>query len=206
MRTFDRFFGPYPYSEFDVVAVYDPEYPFATGGGMEYCGITSYHHGPDEWEYSLVHEVAHQWWFGVVGNDTQLEPWLDEAMAEYAAYLYFQEAYGDQEAVRAFEVNVIADYQMWLEQGAIDGTEPVGRSVYDFPPFHQSYSWIVYGRGALFLDELRTRMGEAVFLEFLQEYYRRFKYDVAMGEEFLQVANEISRRNFEDFYDEWVRK
>jgi hypothetical protein len=206
MRTFDQFFGAYPYSEFDVVAVYDSEYQGSTGGGMEYSGITSYHHGSEGWEYSLVHEVAHQWWFGVVGNDTQMEPWLDEAMAEYAAYLYFLEVYGEVEAMRALEANVIDDYLLALDSGRIRGTEPVGSSIYDFPPFSPNYAPIVYAKGALFLDQLRARMGEAVFLEFLQEYYRRFKYDVATGEEFLQVAEEVSRRDFEDLYDEWVRK
>jgi aminopeptidase N len=38
-----------------------------------------------KWPFALVHEVAHQWWFGIVGNDEFNEPWLDEAMAEYAS-------------------------------------------------------------------------------------------------------------------------
>ena len=37
-----------------------------------------------------VHEIAHQWWFGLVGNDQAMEPWLDEAMAVYSEAIFYQ--------------------------------------------------------------------------------------------------------------------
>jgi hypothetical protein len=32
-----------------------------------------------DYQYTLAHEVAHQWWYGLVGNHSVYEPWLDEA-------------------------------------------------------------------------------------------------------------------------------
>ena len=33
------------------------------------------------------HEVAHEWFYGLVGNDQGRDPWLDEAFATYAEAL-----------------------------------------------------------------------------------------------------------------------
>ncbi len=75
----DRF-GPYPYQEIDVVLGV-----FTRFGGMEYPQFVM----TDAGSTPLVHELGHQWWFGMVGDDQYTEPWLDEAFATYATDLYF---------------------------------------------------------------------------------------------------------------------
>jgi len=75
----DRF-GAYPYQEVDVVLG-----NFTRFGGMEYPQLIM----SDPSVGVLVHEMAHQWWFGIVGDDEYTEPWLDEAFASYATDLYF---------------------------------------------------------------------------------------------------------------------
>lgn len=52
------------------------------GGGMEYPGLVLV--GTTEEGGAVVHEVAHQWWYGIVGNDEYTSPWLDESFAQYA--------------------------------------------------------------------------------------------------------------------------
>ncbi len=203
LKTFDRLFGRYPYAEVDIVTLHRLD--IRGGAGMEYPGLVFFAHGEKDWEYSLVHEVAHQWWYGVVGNDVHLEPWLDEALAEYSAFIYFQEVYGPNQAKAAFNKNVLRDYREGVRHGAITGEEPVDLSVYDFPPRHAMYSWIVYGKGALFLDELRNEMGDANFFRFLQEYYRQYKYQVATSEAFLELADQISDVELDAVVKGWVR-
>ena len=73
-------FGQYPYQEIDVVLG-----NFTQFGGMEYPQLVM----SDPSVGVLVHEMAHQWWFGVVGDDEYTEPWLDEAFATYATDLYY---------------------------------------------------------------------------------------------------------------------
>ena len=94
---------------------------------------------------------------------------------------------------------------MGLEARRISGEEPVGSSVYDFPP-DATYFWIVYSKGALFLDALRRETGDEVFFSFLQEYYHRYKYQVATGEGFLEVAEQVSGKDLRELYNDWVRK
>jgi hypothetical protein len=73
-------YGAYPYDEIDVILG-----PFNRFGGMEYPQLVMQTTSTSV----LVHELAHQWWFGIVGDDEYNEPWLDEAFATYATDLYY---------------------------------------------------------------------------------------------------------------------
>jgi hypothetical protein len=79
MRAYARWFGPYGRDELDVV-----ESPSAVargaGLGMEYPELVL----TPARAIVLRHELAHQWWYGIVGNDEYAEPWLDESFATYA--------------------------------------------------------------------------------------------------------------------------
>ena len=71
-------FGAYPYGEVD--AVLDNNFWF---GGMEYPGFVLDLVSTT----ALTHELAHQWWYGIVGDDEYNSPWLDEAFADYSTDL-----------------------------------------------------------------------------------------------------------------------
>ena len=72
VKTLGSAFGDYPYPEVDVVLAGharfgDMEYPTIVFSGMS--------------RITMAHELAHQWFYGVVGNDQYAEPWLDESFA-----------------------------------------------------------------------------------------------------------------------------
>ena len=71
-------FGPFPYRTLTVPLL--PEY----GGGIEYPSSVLLAAADRP---VLVHEVAHMWFYGMVGDDQYRDPWLDEAFASYAAAL-----------------------------------------------------------------------------------------------------------------------
>jgi aminopeptidase N len=66
---------------------------------MEYAGVVTigedlYGAYREQLGYLVTHEVAHQWWYAQVGSDPLAAPWLDEGLAEYAAYDYYRGVYG----------------------------------------------------------------------------------------------------------------
>jgi aminopeptidase N len=72
--------------------------------GMEYDGLyflgreyfAAYDGTPQNYLTALAaHETAHQWWYGLVGNDQALEPWLDEALCTYSELLFYEAVYPD---------------------------------------------------------------------------------------------------------------
>jgi hypothetical protein len=101
LRSFNERFGVYPYTEFDIVST-----PMLAKG-MEYPGVVAISldlYDPDAevsglpsrvlLETVVAHEVAHQWFYNAVGNDQVDEPWLDEALVQYATGLYYVDVHG----------------------------------------------------------------------------------------------------------------
>ena len=89
LAVFNGMFGQYPYRELDVVPL-----P-TTAFGMEHAGLLAlaanfYGEGGGGFGIATPHEVAHQWFFNLIGNDQPDEPWLDESLANYAVYLYYE--------------------------------------------------------------------------------------------------------------------
>ncbi len=83
LQTLADRFGPYPWSELDVIAVsLGPD-----AGGMEWPGavwIDGLADGPRAAALTLDHELAHQWWHALVGNDSIRAPVVDEPLAQYS--------------------------------------------------------------------------------------------------------------------------
>ena len=80
MRAHVARFGPFPYPRLVVAVLPD------IGGGIEYPGAIQLGTRQDR-DATVSHEIAHQWFYGLVGDDQARDPWLDEAFATYAEAL-----------------------------------------------------------------------------------------------------------------------
>ena len=203
VRGFSQRFGVYPYTEFDVVST-----PMMAKG-MEYPGIVAiseelYVPGavvsglPSHvlLESVLAHETAHQWFYNTVGNDQLDEPWLDEAVVQYATNLYYIDVYGEAAA---------QEYRSSWEGswGLIENQDiPIGLSSSDYA--HNEYVPIIYGRGPLFLVALAEAMGQGPFDEFLRDYYETYKWGIGTGDAFRQLAEEHCQCDLTSLFEEWV--
>ena len=143
-----------------------------------------------------MHEVAHQWWYNVVGNDQVNHPWLDEALTQYATYRYFQDAYGDAGG-QGFIDSLNG---RWTAVGR--EKKPIGLPAGDYTA--KEYGAIVYGRGPLFFIALRDRLGDEKMTELLRRYYAEQAWDIATPEEFRALAEEVAGESLADLWAEWV--
>lgn len=180
VELYNRLFGPYPHPQLSVV-----EADFLDG--MEYDGLYFLSRGfyniydgtPQGYLTMIaVHETAHQWWYGLVANDQAFEPWLDEALCTYSELLFYEHTY--PELVDWWWSYRVSFYQ---PLGWVDG------SIYAYNGF-LSYRDSVYLRGAIFLHELRSAMGDEAFFAFLQDYVARFSHQIATGDDFFAVLAE----------------
>jgi len=186
--------GPYPYPELDVADV-----PGAFGG-IEYPGLVFVGTLGTSWLVEpTVHEVAHQWFYGLIGDDQLHEPWLDEALATYAEVLYY-EAAGRPGAASG----LLSNFRNWVRFQP-DPNLPIGLGVGDYDD-EETYAAFVYGKGALFLDALRGRIGEDAFGEFLPSYFAEQRYGFATGVEFQQAAETACACDLDALFDLWVWK
>ncbi|MHB1160791.1 MAG: M1 family metallopeptidase [Chloroflexota bacterium] len=191
-RTLDWFsanLGPYPYPTFTVAEIHaDPNVPTAQeypalifvypALGADGGGTGSYS------EYTVAHEVAHQWFYSLVGDDQVHDPWLDEALASYADLLFYRD-----QSPRSFDHymgRTLAGYRSRVAAGA---DRPVNTTIYDYPN-DLPYFDIVYRKGAVFLDKLRELMGDDQFLALLRDYVQTYSGKIATPRAFLDMAYE----------------
>jgi aminopeptidase N len=197
LADFDRRFGQYPYRELDIQLL-----PYEYDGGDEYPGLILLYSAGQVGagtRYVAAHEVAHQWWYGVVGNDIYRRPWLDEAFAQYSGIIYDEDVAGAAVATSDWEREVLRRYHGALD----DGDLPIGLPIDGYPSFNAYYRTI-YGKGPVFLRKLRDELGDEVFFKALQIYYQRQRYGVASTEDVRQAFEAASGQALGPLFQEWV--
>jgi aminopeptidase N len=194
IELFNRRYTPYPYTEFDIVPI------ITSAGGVEFPGVTSIaknvYTESDFLEIVVTHEVGHQWFYNLVGNATQGQPWLDESLAEFVTWQYFLDRYGPKEA-QSYQ-----DEMQYTWDTFNDKNIPIGLPVSAYTS--SSYVAIVYGRGPFFLLSLRNLMGQETFDRFMNDYAQRYEWAIATTAGFKQVAEQTCTCDLTLLFDEWV--
>ncbi len=199
LRVFNERFGMYPYAEFDIAAT-----P-TSAGGVEYPGIvvineTLYRQPGGFFPHASGHEVAHQWWYGLVGNDQIDEPWLDESLTNYSTLIYWEAVEGGDAAQEVIDDYFMGPYNYAQEQGSDRGV--MGR-VDEFSP--NDYGLIVYGKGPLFFDALRENVGDEIYFEIMKTYYSEYKYKIAQPNDLFEVIEAVSQQDVTPLVETWLQ-
>jgi hypothetical protein len=154
-------FGDYPYQEMDVVL--DNNFWF---GGMEYPGfvldLVS--------NVALPHELAHQWFYGIVGNDEYNSPWLDESFTDYATDLY--------RGVTGSGCGIT-----WQSSA-----EKLSNSMAYWDAHSSRYSTVVYNYGKCTLHDLRRLIGDTAMANLLKSYAQSHWYGISTTADFKAAA------------------
>jgi hypothetical protein len=201
LNLYNQVYGPYPFTELDLAEA--DLWPWAIEWpAMILVGDPLYSDPEEECgEWHIVHEVAHQWWYSVVGNDQVDQPWLDEALANYSTVLYYQVVHDPETARAAISKHIDDRYRDYADAYG-DGVVGGPTSSYSTA----SYYPLVYAKGALFFEALRELMGDETFFQGLQSYYKEFKYGVATPEGLLTVMERVYGEPLDEFYEHWVLK
>lgn len=202
INTFNKLFGAYPYSSFSIV-----ETDFIHGG-MEYptlIMISSDIENHDDYMNVIVHETAHQWWYGMVGNDEYKYPWLDEALTEYSTLLFYDENDGynltHSEMLDANRSNYTLFINVYEDVlGTID-TSMRAVDEYDTEP---EYTYCTYVKGVLMYESLYQLLGEKTFISGLQEYFSANKYKNATPDDLISAFESASNTVLKNFFNSWI--
>ena len=193
MVFFERAVGLYPYPELNIVQT-----SFFLGG-MEYptfimLGDRTYQTFESA-RATMLHELGHQWFYGVLGNNEIEEAWFDEGLATFFQnrYTYSQEEldtfyYNEMELLRA-QLQVYADVRLG---------QPL--SQYDSWTY---YSRVNYRRAALMQYELFSLMGEDKYNTFMRTLYDRNKFGIVDRTGFESLAQEVHGADLTEFFAEW---
>ena len=201
--NFSARYAPFPYTELDIVST--PTLAL----GIEYPGIVAitsriydvdqeYRGAPASiyMESTVAHEVGHQWFYGLVGDDQLDDPWLDESLTQFATLQYYADEYGPG-GEEGFRSSLEARWD-----GVGRAEIPIGLPVAEYSG--QEYGAIVYGRGPLFFVALRERMGQDIFDAFIKEYTETLSWGIATPEFLQSLAETHCACDLDELFNEWV--
>ena len=197
VRIFNEQFGPYPYAELDVAETFN----FT---GIEYPGIVviadrSWVRGNSFMETTVAHEVAHQWWYSLVGNDQVNHPWIDESLTSFSEYIYARGVYDEQRGKEAQTADRDS-YNFYRGTGAPDLKLNLPVIAYQ----DNNYGMIIYVKGPLFYAELEQELGTEQFFKAVQLYFERNRYQVAESQDVLEAFEEATGQDLDRLFYQWV--
>jgi aminopeptidase N len=196
IELFSRLFGPYPFEAYGAV-VSGTSLPFALETQTLSLFGRNIVSGNRSGEEVIAHELAHQWFGNSVSVASWRDIWLNEGFASYGEHLWteYLEGYPAMEQDMR-NLYVIIDSGTDFAAGEFP---PPGN-----PPPDNLFNGAVYLRGAWTLHALRLEVGSETFFRIVQTYYDRFKYSNASTEDFIAVAEEVSGRDLDSFFQAWL--
>jgi hypothetical protein len=200
LAWFSQKVGQYPYASYTVGEMgvpqlrtdnYAQEYPGVYLMPSQWLPLGT---TPPSWTWYIpVHEVAHQWFYSIIGSNQLSDPWLDEAITTYMTAEYVR-ATAPQHYRAA-----------WASMtGSPDRTRPVSAGVFSGFRSEQQYSATIYDGGSLMLRQIHTAMGEESFYAALREYFAEFKHKRATPLGFLKTLQKHSAADLQPIFAEYL--
>jgi hypothetical protein len=162
--------GPYPYKDLKIIQS-------AGGYGMEGPGVAWIPTGvgTSNLTYLVTHEVAHQWFYGIVGNDQAREPFADEAAADF-----------------------VTRYVLGMRRASRCAAAPLDRSIYRYSS--ACYYETIYIQGGNLLDDARRRMGSSAFWAAIRDYIAHHRWGLVHTRTLLDALDAATPLNLRSWW------
>jgi hypothetical protein len=180
--------GIYPYSHATVV-----HGELKAGGGMEYPMITLCDFMSEE---VIVHEVGHNWFYGILANNERTYPWMDEAINSY----YESEAMAQDDEKRLGDINTTIMLAFVRDKYLTNDYQPIASSSEELTS--ANYGLSVYGLGAKSFGYLKAYLSADLFRECMRTYYDTWKYKHPLPEDMKRSFEATSGENLSWFFDD----
>lgn len=188
LQVFSDLFGPYPFLREKYGHA-----QFGWGGGMEHQTLSSM----GAFGTSIIaHELAHQWFGDKITCRDWQNIWLNEGFASYSEALY-AEASGGAAAYKTTMGSFLA--RSLGARGTL--------YVQDISNVNNIFDGTrTYAKGASVLHMLRWVLGKDIFLQTLRAYSAapNLAYGTAVTADFQRVAEQVSGKNLDYFFQQWV--
>ncbi|GIK66095.1 MAG: hypothetical protein BroJett018_38890 [Chloroflexota bacterium] len=205
IRSFSIFndvYGEYPYNELDIIEI-DLR---GQAGGVEFSGAVTiaddfWENGSPQLEGVIAHEIGHQYWYGLVGNNAITKTWLDEALASYSEFVYWRAAYDDNEK-RAND-SIDGDRNFYNFARSNGGDYPLTTISWNTCG-DLNNCFLPYTKGALFYVELEKEYSRELVYQALHAYFEDMHYKVAAEADLLRNFEAVIGEDLDAYFYEWI--
>ncbi len=191
IEYYDKLYGKYPYKQFSVIQGGD--------GGMEYpmCTLMTGWRSVGSLVGTMAHELAHQWFYGMMGSNETYYAWMDEGFATYASTYAMQKLFnGKGFALGGSYSNYLFLHQQGLEEPMITPA--------DHYRTNTAYDLASYSKGSMFLEQLGYIIGQQNLQETFKRYYDMWKYRHPNPNDFIRVAEKVSGLELDWYRQYWI--
>lgn len=183
LNFYQKTFGPLETTEISLVFT---NHPLSTGG-KECSDLMFFYFGElldqtkesvlQEMDMVIAHELAHQWFYHLLGNNQGMEPFLDEGFATWAETMYLREQ-------GHFDVATLEMLHQNFETREEEGKPLLRQNIYDFSELG-GYTFDIYYGGASLLYQMEKSLGKEQFASLLHNYVTHFRQEFVTIEAFL---------------------
>lgn len=213
LKHFGLWFGAYPY---ETITMVNP--PTFAIGGMEYPTLITLGYRPRRpatnygLESLILHEFAHQYFYGILGSNEFEQAFMDEGFTTYTSDKLTDMAYGGYGLfIRRFGYHLplgdelglrrmtsVETYRVFRNVPAIE--EPIALEGWKYYS-HGNYGRNAYSKPALALNQLERELGETTMAKVLRRYTTRFAFQHPDLADFQAIAEEVSKRDLDWFFE-----
>ncbi|HEX5000989.1 MAG TPA: M1 family metallopeptidase [Bacteroidia bacterium] len=206
--------GPYPYSAVTVVDGLS-----AKGTEMEYPMITVIGTPANNFmlEDVIVHEVGHNWFYGIIGSNERDYAWMDEGINSayeqwYTEFYNKKPGENDLGGFNGFVKAFIGANRLTFAEGELikyrasafnHHDQPISITSLDFTP--QNYGHIVYAKTAVVFNYLRSYLGDSLFISCMREYYRQWAFKHPGPDDMQAIFESTSGQSLSWFFDGMIK-
>lgn len=208
IQTFSEDFGMYEYPKMVAADAAD---------GMEYPMITLDGGSNPGYKGLLVHEIGHNWFYGMVGNNETYRASLDEGFTQFLTAWGLIKLEGDTvsrkpkklRAKLAYHPTTYKDLRVYNRYllDALNGDEtPLNTHSNDFGDalHHENGYGLVYYKTATMLYNLQYVLGDTLFSNAMKHYFDQWRFAHPYFEDFRASIINYTHVDLNWFFDQWL--
>lgn len=205
--------GDYPYRQATAV-----DGTISAGGGMEYPNVTVIGTSGDPLglETVIMHEVGHNWFYGILGSNERRYAWMDEGLNSYNELRYLERKYPNSYLLTGnSDSNILVQFAGLDRYGAHDvhylsymlsarqnSDQPMNLSSEKYVPLN--YGTVVYSKSAVWFNYLKHYLGEEKMDEAMHAYFNKWKFKHPYPSDFAEVMRSTSGKQLNWLFDKGI--
>lgn len=208
LSLFNDLLGEYPFlqlqlAEMEIFNAAGVEFPQMISMDRNYYEAQIDPSRPGYFEFTVAHEVVHQWFYNIVGNNQYDHAFIDEGLTNFlSSRTYFDAVRGKEAGDQIMAQNIVRPFRIAVESNS----DPIVNFPTDAFPNQRSYVVAAYSKAPLGFNAIHDEMGDDAFFSALRAYVDEFRFSVATPGDLLAAFETETPVEIEPIWTHWFEE